>query len=166
MESKKGAFSDPLTQVYTKIYFEEVLWREVERANRYQHEFALLFIDIDQLKIFNDRGGRELGDQCLQTLATAAVSSVRSGDLVARYGEDEFVVFLAHCRPLDAIQCAHRIIEQLEKTPEHYRFTASIGLMHYAGSGKVARPEQLMSRAVSAVSHAKRKGGNRLSVAA
>ena len=158
-------FADSLTQVYNRLFFDEVLRREVERANRYQSEFSILFVDVDQLEQLNRRGGKAMGDQCLKRLAAVVMGAVRAGDIVARHGGDEFVILLDHCRPLDAIQCAHRILERLAEAPGECRFTVSIGLMHYEGVQQVSRPEQLLSHAVHATSQAKRQGGNCLGIA-
>lgn len=160
------SFRDPLTQAYSRAYFEEVFHREISRANRAQRGFALLIVDVDHFKGINSRQGKSAGNRCLKKLARLITDNVRSGDVVARYGPDEFVILMEECRPLDAIQCAHRILDRVEGSAEKDRFTVSVGLLHYQGISNVLRTDTILSRTQKMTARAKSQGGNCLMVAA
>jgi diguanylate cyclase (GGDEF)-like protein len=86
------ALTDPLTKLYNRRYFEELLRREAERSLRYRHEFSVLFIDIDDFKKCNDTYGHKAGDEILCLVSNSIIHQTRSTDIVARYGGEEFVV--------------------------------------------------------------------------
>ena len=93
-ELKEQAIRDPLTGVYNRRYFNEVIERELVRAKRYSHPIGFLMIDVDGFKRINDRFGHQMGDKILQAVADLLVAQVRETDLVVRYGGDEFLVML------------------------------------------------------------------------
>src|SRR5664280_2921064 len=94
-ELRRIATTDGLTGVANRRRFDESLEREWRRARRSGDPLALLMIDIDHFKLFNDRYGHPAGDACLRSVAQALVgASLRPADLVARYGGEEFVVLL------------------------------------------------------------------------
>lgn len=159
------SFRDELTRVYSRTYFEESLHREVSRANRYKHEFSLLMIDVDQLAHINENHGRETGDHCLKKLADMLLKSVRSGDIVARYGEDEFIMLLTQCRQADAMKCAERIVGKAKSILEKSPFSVSVGLFHYKGLQKVYRLENIVEQTHGALRSAKQEGGSCYKVA-
>ena len=88
------ANTDGLTGLYNHRHFQEMLEREVMRSGRHNREFALLFLDIDNFKKFNDEYGHVKGDQVLQNVAQSIKDNVRQSDIVARYGGEEFVIIL------------------------------------------------------------------------
>jgi two-component system cell cycle response regulator len=151
-------FRDPLTQVYNRAYFEDALRRDVSRANRYQHEMSLLIADVDGFPNLAKSGGRGFVERCLKDLAAVLVQAVRSGDIVARYGENQFAMLLTHCKQSDAVRCARRVIKAVENRAE--RFTVSIGVMHYKGLSKVVRPKHMLQLAERALHQAKAQGGS------
>ena len=159
------AFRDPLTHLYSRAYFDEHLRREVSSANRYGHEFSLLIVDVDGFSKINNRQGSHTGDRCLKRLAAVLAKSVRSGDVVARYGADEFVVLLSHCKQSDAMKCASRVLERLRRVKGDNSFTVSVGITYYHGEQKIHRLEQIISRADQSLTRAKRRGGDCYSVA-
>lgn len=157
-ESTPVGFRDPVTDVYTRGYFEEALSRELSRANRYRQEFSILMADIDGFESLV-RQGDTSGNFLLKKLAAILMKAVRAGDLVARYGPHEFVILLTHCRPLDGIRCASRVMNRL-KGSRHHPFTISMGILHYIGESKISRIEQVLSHAQKALREAKAEGGN------
>jgi len=91
---KKLAYSDPMTGLANRRRVEEDLERMISRARRRGEEVALLFLDLDDFKVINDRHGHGVGDEVLATTATRLRSSIRASDLAGRLGGDEFVVVL------------------------------------------------------------------------
>ncbi len=85
---------DPLTGVANRRFFEETLAIEIKRAQRYGRPLSLLMIDIANFKNYNDQHGHPTGDKLLQDCAHLFRALLRSSDLVARYGGDEFAVIL------------------------------------------------------------------------
>ncbi len=158
---KNGPLKDPLTNLYSRTYFDDLLKREVDRANRHDQEFALLIVDIDNFKDINSKEGRHKGDRLLRELAGIVRESIRKGDIIARYGPDELIILLDRCLPLDAMQCANRILANAQNREIPVpSFTVSIGLLHYQGRKKVHRLDRILSRTQRATNKAKRQGGN------
>ncbi len=93
-ELKEQANRDPLTGVYNRRYFNEVVEQEILRSKRYAHPIGFLMIDINGFKEINDRFGHQTGDRVLKAVADLLVEQVRETDLVVRYGGDEFLVML------------------------------------------------------------------------
>jgi diguanylate cyclase (GGDEF)-like protein len=103
------ATRDPLTNLYNQRLFWELLGYEIKRAERHDYSFALLVIDLDNFKSINDTYGHAFGDKFLQEFATAVQQVLRTGDIFARYGGDEFVLIL----PEAAITLAHSLSERV-----------------------------------------------------
>jgi diguanylate cyclase (GGDEF)-like protein len=119
---------DGLTGIYNRRYLDEILRREIERAKRYNYPIALLMIDIDDFKQYNDNQGHQAGDEILKKLANFLVEAVRVADMVFRYGGEEFVVFLPQTLKQGAVDVAKRLIN-LER--QSLPVTISIGLVSY-----------------------------------
>ncbi|NEO90968.1 MAG: EAL domain-containing protein [Moorea sp. SIO3G5] len=106
---------DGLTQVSNRRHFEQVLEKEWQRSRRDQLPLAIIFIDVDSFKRYNDSYGHQKGDQCLQEIAKAIRDVVkRPADLVARYGGDEFAVLLPNTDSSGATEVAHLIQQALQ----------------------------------------------------
>jgi diguanylate cyclase (GGDEF)-like protein len=105
------AATDGLTGLANRRYFDEILYREWRRSARSGARLALLMIDIDKFKSFNDRYGHWRGDEALQALAQVIQESIRRpGDLAARYGGDEFAVVLPETDITGARVVAERVM--------------------------------------------------------
>lgn len=110
------AVTDPLTGLYNRRKFEEVMHQEVSRALRYG-PVSLLIIDLNDFKSVNDRHGHQTGDDALKAVAQVLRSSCRTTDTCARLGGDEFAVILPHSGPSEAQVVYQRIQRQIAQTP-------------------------------------------------
>ena len=129
------AYVDGLTELFNRRYYEQAWEREHRRAYRNRTSIAVLMIDVDYFKRYNDRYGHALGDDCLKAIAQAIARGLRrSGDLAARYGGEEFVVVLpdtdsAGARGVaDAIHGHVAALALAHADSGHGRVTVSIGI--------------------------------------
>ncbi len=103
------AYRDFLTGLYNHRYFQEELAHEVERAQRYGHHLSVLMLDVDRFKQVNDTYGHLMGDTLLSYLAKLISAKVRTCDVAARYGGDEFAVILPETEQEKAIAVAEKL---------------------------------------------------------
>jgi len=107
---------DPMTQVANRLALGEAMQREWEQARLRGMPLALLMIDVDFFKAYNDHYGHIAGDRCLQRVAQALAGAVqRAGELAARYGGEEFAVLLPDSDELRAVAVAHRLREAVRE---------------------------------------------------
>jgi diguanylate cyclase (GGDEF)-like protein len=161
------AFTDYLTGLRTRGYFEQQLDLEFKRAERRRQKFALLMIDIDGFKELNDSAGHHVGDEVLRQVASILVQDMREIDTVARYGGDEFVIILPETTQQGAMYVAQRLRRAVEQArfaaghpgaPQH--LTVSIGLAVYDRDGRFKR--ELIEYSDAALYAAKKEGRNRV----
>jgi diguanylate cyclase (GGDEF)-like protein len=162
-KSRQPSTKDPLTGLANRGYFLEQLGRVIQyrHVNRNRH-FAVLFIDLDGFKPVNDKLGHKAGDVVLRQTAKLLQGSVRKGDLVGRYGGDEFTVLLNNVnRPSDAARVAEAILSKV-RTPidvgEAVVVGASIGIA--MSTNLHEGPEDLIRDADGAMYRAKAQGKN------
>lgn len=105
---------DDLTGVYNRRHFMTLVEREWDRARRYNMAAALLLIDVDHFKRVNDTHGYPCGDELLREIGRVIGALLRQADMVARFGDGEFIIFLPHTDPLGALDVAERIREQVQ----------------------------------------------------
>jgi diguanylate cyclase (GGDEF)-like protein len=108
------ATRDPLTDLFNQRMFWELLTYERLRAQRHNYSFALLVLDLDNFKLVNDGYGHSFGDTFLQQFALAVRGALRTGDILARYGGDEFTVILPEADLAQARDVAERILAAAE----------------------------------------------------
>jgi diguanylate cyclase (GGDEF)-like protein len=106
---------DPLTAAANRRTFEEELSREAARHRRTHEAFAVILLDLDELKQRNDRFGHSAGDEALMALVGACLRTVRETDLVARLGGDEFAVLLPGSNLTGASALATRLRDAIEQ---------------------------------------------------
>ena len=104
------AHEDSLVELPNRRGFMRALERMIDRVRRYKEKVALLFVDVDGLKLINDTLGHQAGDQALGQIARLLVSGVRKSDLVARIGGDEFAIILGYADEDSARETANRLV--------------------------------------------------------
>lgn len=124
---------DPLTQVHNQNYFQELLANEIERKKRYDSDFSLLIIELDNLVPLNTTYGYKCGDFAMKTFAQFISSKLRKTDLLARYNEHNFAIIAPSTRTESAKQLARRLCHDAEVSNVYYggvplKITLSIGI--------------------------------------
>ena len=167
-ELEYHATRDPLTHLYNQRVFWELLENEIVRANRHDDSVALLVIDVDNFKSINDSHGHAFGDSYLQSLAGVVRAGVRAGDMVARYGGDEFVAILPGTEIGAAIHVASRILglaASLGLTdPQGRQLACSVSIGLAVFPDHAADPKDLFLFADNMMYRAKAEGRNRVAV--
>jgi diguanylate cyclase (GGDEF)-like protein/PAS domain S-box-containing protein len=163
-ELRRQALHDTLTGLPNKVLFDDRVAHALGRADRASGSVAVLFLDLDNFKLVNDSLGHTVGDELLVAVTARLVSVVKSGDTVARFGGDEFVVLLED----DDVDAAAHIVserfhqalaEPFEVNGEAIPLHASIGIA--IGQAGACSPNQLLRDADLAMYVAKRNGRGR-----
>lgn len=164
----RQSIRDPLTGLFNRRYLEESLQREVARAERTARPLALLMLDVDHFKRFNDSYGHEAGDAVLRALGRLLRQSVREGDIACRFGGEEFVVLLPEATLETAQERAERIRDEARRIRIHREgryldpVSVSFGVAIYPDHGISA--ETLLAAADAALYRAKSSGRDRVMV--
>ncbi len=159
------ATTDGLTMLSNHRFFQEHLTREMERASRYKRTVALLLMDIDHFKSFNDTYGHPIGDLVLREIAGCIKSSIRTNDLPARYGGEEFAVIIPETNERDVVTIAERIRRTIEGNVitvkrQQLHVTVSIGCAMFPHDGK--DQASLIECADQAMYYSKEHGRNQI----
>jgi len=153
---------DDLTQVDSRAFLLETLEDEIDRTRRAGDEFSVLFIDVDNFKAVNDTYGHATGDEVLRGIVDVIKRSLRPGDIVGRYGGDEFVVGLVQTGPTKAAWIADRVCRRVTSyAGTGTAITVSIGCATLTPGDDVGH---LIHRADGAMYTAKAAGRNRVSM--
>ena len=167
-QMEKMATTDGLTGLFNHRHFQEMLSRELERAERYNERVSLILVDIDHFKKVNDIYGHPAGDKILKGVAKILTSSIRGIDAAARYGGEEFAVILVNTDGRGALETAERIRRVMEYSKFNIgsasiKITSSLGIAVFPGDTGVDGGAQrlLISRADNALYLAKKEGRNK-----
>jgi diguanylate cyclase len=164
---RREALTDPLTGIPNRKLFESRLREAARNAVETSEPLALLMLDIDHFKRFNDTYGHQLGDQVLRLVAKTLADGVKGRDTPARFGGEEFVIVLPQTRLENAVTLAEQIRRTMARhkvvrkgTGEEYGVIAlSVGASAYRPGEDLA---ELIRRADAALYHAKHTGRNRV----
>lgn len=140
---KTKAYHDPLTGVYNRLFFMEYLERLLSSGT----DFVLGYLDLDGLKVINDRFGHNEGDACIQAFTHVIKRMFRSTDIFSRIGGDEFCLILENCECSVAEQKMEMALQAFEDCGSRYRCSFSYGLVEVCGSAQtpVTKDEVLRS---------------------
>lgn len=158
---------DPLTSIYNRREFVRLAAIELGRAQRYEHDLALVLIDIDHFKSINDRFGHHTGDEVLRYFAAVWTAEKRAQDIFARWGGEEFILLLPETNQQQARQLVERVRGKTLTTPlaahnEPLAIKFSAGISAYTRDETF---EQLAQRADMALYQAKQNGRNQTIIA-
>jgi diguanylate cyclase (GGDEF)-like protein/PAS domain S-box-containing protein len=160
---------DPLTGLFNRRYMEETLERELHRAARHQLPLAVVMLDLDYFKKFNDAFGHQAGDTLLKEIGTFLQASVRSEDVPCRYGGEEFIVILPDVSLEDALKRTEQLHAGIKAMKVQYggqplgAITVSQGIACFPEHG--ASSSQLLRSVDAALYRAKRAGRDRVVIA-
>ena len=168
MELERLARTDMLTAITNRRHFFELAEGQFAVAQRYNHQLAILMLDIDHFKSINDQYGHLAGDTVLQFVARECQSHMRSTDIFARYGGEEFIGLLPEQTEEGAVELAERIRQLLEQAEVKFevwslKVTASFGLALIQNESGLTL-EQMIDRADQALYQSKKNGRNRITV--
>ena len=155
---------DPLTSLHNRRYFNEMIGYEIHRSERHGHKFCLLMIDLDNFKDVNDSYGHLDGDRVLNQLGKIVTGTVRKGDIVCRFGGDEFVVLLSETSLSGGCTLAETVREAIQTwsfgTTDRGSFhvTVSVGIVAYPQDG--TQIEDLLAGLDLVLYRAKERGRN------
>ena len=167
-ESLASSYLDSLTGLYNHATFQNLLERELDRAERYTRPLSLVLVDVDEFKPYNDRYGHPAGSKALRTIGQLICAQSRGSDVVGRYGGDQFAVLLPETDPKSALIFAEKVRASVDA---HYFPGAAGDLAEHLtiSIGVAAYPEDadshvsLLDLAEGALFESKFAGKNRVS---
>ena len=160
---KEKAYTDELTKVYNRAYFEEAFDKEIAFKKETQKPLSFIILDIDKFKLLNDNYGHQIGDEVLKDLAKIIKEHTRQTDIFARWGGEEFVEIL----PNTPISGAKRVAEHLRMLVENHTFVDDIKITCSFGVSEFTRFDSKLSvvkKADNALYRAKKNGRNRVEI--
>ncbi|KPK21297.1 MAG: hypothetical protein AMJ76_03005 [Dehalococcoidia bacterium SM23_28_1] len=141
-ELELRAITDSLTGLYDHAHFYQRLAEEIDRSKRYKHGFAVVMMDVDDFKRYNDSRGHQAGDKALRLISYCIRSGLRRSDVAFRYGGDEFAAILPHADPPRAAAVVSRINKHITKRLKEVdggsltRLSLSAGVACFPGDGE------------------------------
>ena len=157
-EAEQHAMFDPLTNLFNRRYFDIYLTKELRRARRYDKDFSVFLLDLDDFKKINDMHGHLSGDEVLRKFASFLKKMSREEDIICRFGGEEFIIILPETKSKAALCYANRIREAMKKDPflKQHKVTFSGGIAQYPYGGNSA--PQLIANADESLYDAKLAG--------
>ena len=155
---------DALTGAFNRNAFSQVFEKAVNRNKRKNQELSLILIDLDHFKSINDKHGHHCGDIVLKVFSETITDSIRETDVLCRWGDEEFILFLGNCPLEDAVN----VVERIRKTSSELHIpcenhllniTISAGVVQYRQGETLS---QLTARADRVMKQAKNQGKNRV----
>lgn len=160
-ELERLSNTDTLTSLYNRRYVAALLEKELERASRHERTLAVLMLDLDRFKRYNDAYGHQAGDDVLAGMGEVLRDATRGADVPARYGGEEFIVILPDCDMEGALEAGERIRKRLSREVfQGGKVTVSIGASAYPLHG--ASATELVAAADRALYAAKAAGRDRV----
>ncbi|PIQ97173.1 MAG: hypothetical protein COV67_05700 [Nitrospinae bacterium CG11_big_fil_rev_8_21_14_0_20_56_8] len=164
-ETTRSSYSDGLTGLFNRRYFDSALTSEIKRAQRYKSEVSLLFMDLDHFKNLNDTYGHQGGDHALKSVGAIIQDQKRTEDIGCRYGGEELILILPQTTKVKSLILAERVRKAVEKMSfnfngQSFKVTLSGGIANYPVDAQ--EKEDLLKCADLAVYEAKRKGRNKI----
>jgi diguanylate cyclase (GGDEF)-like protein len=165
---RNQSIRDPLTGLFNRRYLEESLDLECSRAERSLQPLSVVMLDIDHFKRFNDTFGHEAGDVVLKSIAELLKASVRQGDIICRYGGEEFMLVLPVTGAPEAAALAERVRTAVKRLDLVHRgqsmgnITVSLGVA--TNTGTKWKQNDIVEAADQALYAAKNAGRNRVEV--
>jgi len=165
---RNQSIRDPLTSLFNRRYMEDSLERELSRANRRGSSVAIIMMDLDRFKRFNDTFGHQAGDALLRAFGDFLIKNTRGQDIACRYGGEEFAVVLSDANLAGALQRADILREEVKQLKVHYggqllgMVSISMGLALFPDHGGTIA--EVLRAADQALYSAKREGRDRVCV--
>lgn len=165
----ESALRDGLTKIYNRRVFDDRLKSEYAYAIRHDRTLALLLVDIDHFKSVNDTFGHQAGDHVLQQVSNVLSSTLRTEDMCARFGGEEFAIIVRDTSPADAMVVAERLralvaANEVSWAGQRLNVTVSVGMACSLVMAPSDDSAALLRRADEALYEAKRTGRNRVTV--
>src|SRR5208283_2314148 len=160
---------DPLTRLFNRRFLQESMEREIQLASRKNQSIAVLFLDLDHFKRFNDTFGHDAGDMVLQSLADLFRSFFRATDICCRYGGEEFAIILPESTSQDAAIRADALRAEVKQLRLRYRketvgpLSISVGVAAYPEHGSTS--DELLKMADECLYESKARGRDIVTVA-
>jgi diguanylate cyclase (GGDEF)-like protein len=159
---REQSIRDPLTRLFNRRFLEESLERELQLAGRKKQSIAVLFLDLDHFKRFNDTFGHDAGDLVLQSLADLFRNFFRSTDICCRYGGEEFAIIMPESTSQDAAARADALRSEVKSLRLQYQkeslgqLTLSVGVAAFPEHGSTS--EELLKIADQCLYESKARG--------
>jgi diguanylate cyclase (GGDEF)-like protein/PAS domain S-box-containing protein len=166
---REQSIRDPLTRLFNRRFLEESFERELQLAARKGQSIAVLFLDLDHFKRFNDAFGHDAGDAVLQSLADLLRNFFRATDICCRYGGEEFAIILPESTSQDAALRADALRAEVKSLRLHYKkqplgqLTLSVGIAAFPEHGSTS--EELLKIADRCLYESKGRGRDVVTVA-
>ncbi|MEW6600880.1 MAG: GGDEF domain-containing protein [Nitrospirota bacterium] len=166
---REVAIKDGLTGLYNHRHFQELMDKEILRAERYSHIMSLIMVDIDYFKKVNDTYGHPQGDIVLHSIADVFDQTIRKPDAAARYGGEEFAIMLPETDIKGAVTLAERLRQIVERLAiklgdKTVKVTISLGVTTYDPARGGRTKLEIIEAADKALYNSKKTGRNKLSI--